>query len=288
MIAATSPHRSLHVVVHDDVVEPRAGRQLARRVVEAPRELLLDPRSRVARSRRSSSSTLGGASKIRTASGTRSRTWRAPWTSISRSTSRPAPRSLARRAPPASRSSGRRRPPTRAGSLVHHPSNCSVGDEPVVDPVALGRRAAGAWSPRPRGPACRGRARGAPHDGPLADPGRAGDDEQAASCARPRLTSENRVEERSRCFAPSPRTRRLAGDVELLHDLARPHLPDPGERLEHRRRPSSCRRCRRPSAPGRPSATSSRTSARPSARRGACEPPRPSRVPVALLLGEGG
>ena len=161
----------------------------------------------------------------------------APWTSISRRTSLPGASLLLDVAPRCSRASAR--------TIGAHSRSLAVVDHPI-ELVRRTRRS----SRRPRPPTARG-ARVVARDGQdqplvdrgrarsrttrsLADPGGTGDDEERCP-ARAKRYFANLASSSSRCLAPRPRTRRLARDVELLHDLLRAHLADTGERLEHDR-----------------------------------------------------
>ena len=72
-------------------------------------------------------------------------------------------------------------------------------------------------------------------DGALADPRRAGDDEQdGLAAARSGAADDLRVlEQRLALVAAEPAQPAALADVELGHDPARLHLADAGQRLEH-------------------------------------------------------
>src|SRR5439155_8178028 len=72
--------------------------------------------------------------------------------------------------------------------------------------------------------------------GPLPDHGGAGDDDQRASTheAKPLLLPEL-VEQQLTLLRTEPAHATARGDVQLFHDLLRPHLADARQGLEHRR-----------------------------------------------------
>ncbi len=209
-----------------------------------------------------------------TASGTRSRTHRAPSTSISSSTSRPASRCS---------STGPAGVPYRWPEDLGPLQHLAVGDHPI-EPVIVDEEVVDARRPRRRRGArvvaltdstrslWRCATERARTTRSLADPGWAGDDEQDASSvgqAPAAAYFANFASSCSRCFAPRPRTRRLALMSSSSMILRGANLADARQRLEHDRHLHLADGVvARASAPA--AARASRTSARPSARREPC------------------
>src|SRR4029077_298692 len=120
--------------------------------------------------------------------------------------------------------------PFQEGSVRDHPVEHGIRDEVVVDAFELAR---------PRRPGRDGDGKRRPirypgeqplDHGALPHPGGAGDDDQRASTheAKPRYFLPNLSRRSSRCFEPSPRTRRLAEMSNSSMIFCARTLPTPG------------------------------------------------------------
>ena len=183
-------------------------------------------------SRRTSSSHDGGFRKTNSASGIVSRTWRAPWRSISSSAGPPGGQRRARPAAARRAVAGRRaRPPTRAARRrATMRVELLVGDEPVVDAVVLAgaRRPGGRRDRDPDlGVVARGR-RAATVPLPTAV-GPASTTRRDRGSPRPRQSrAANSRSSAATCLVPRPRTRRLSAMPSRSISWRARTLPSPG------------------------------------------------------------
>ena len=201
----------------------------------------------------------GGSSRTSTASGTTSRTCRAPWTSSSSRTSPPSA-IVARTGPAGSPSDVRRSRPTRAARPIPPSGRTRLRRRTGSRCRRARTSAAPASSPRRRrrDPAT-GVARGR-----RPCPCRPRRDRRGRRAFRGpgRYFFANSASNDSRCFAPNPRTRRLAEMSRRSMILRARTFPTPGS-ASRTPTPSSSRPCRRPDGSARRTGSRYRSSTAP-------------------------